>query len=165
MFSSKQSHEKRSFTINSWCDTSCIEAKQRIQPHLLICPFVRQICSQDINSAFMFAAKSLLWQATVLLESGTAMISSADSPSSRHLATSAVQAYMLFSRQFTYPAVYFNGCYIAGLKSCNDQFLTFNELITSTFKIFNSFFLKLWMNTLKTMPQLKRQPKGKILTS
>ena len=45
---------------------------------------------------------------------------------------------------------------LPGLKSYNEQFLAFNELIISAFKIFNSFFFRLWMISLNMMPQLMR---------
>ena len=45
---------------------------------------------------------------------------------------------------------------LPGLKSYNEQFLAFNELITSAFEIFNSFFFRVWMISLNMMPQLMR---------
>lgn len=131
---------------------------------LSICKTKVQICRQDINSAFQSAAKSFIWQATVLLESGAAVISSADLTSGRHSASSAEQASVPFPRPFsaaTYPAEHSAGFCIAVM-------ISFWHLMNSShlhLKDSIPFFFKRWMIILKMMPQLKRYQKGKILTS
>lgn len=164
VFASKHSHRR---SLSSWCNTGWTQAKWRVWTHPLICPFVRQKYHSAEKVLTQPSCLQLhLWVHKLLYDikwrrfdvfywlSGQPAVSSGSS-----------QAHMPFcQRNFlwwhiprTLPACRaLQWLCLPGLKSYNEQFLAFNELITSAFKIFNSFFFRLWMISLNMMPQLMR---------
>lgn len=115
---------------------------------------------QEINSVFIFAAKSLTSDCIVVKWQRSDFFH--DISSSRCSVMSRCEALLSLSyrvplcsecNEITYPVWCFSNFFISTLNGWKKQVLAFKELNIPTFKIGNSFFSKLWAISLTIMLQ------------
>lgn len=164
VFASKHSHKR---SLSSRCNTGWTQAKWRVWTHPLICPFVRQkyhsaemVLTQPSCLRLNLGSHKLLYHYKVAPL--WCLLLALWPASSQQCRLEGSHAFLPEELSVMAHAAQVPTCRVLqwlclpGLKSHNEQFWAFNELTTSAFKIFNSFFFRLWMISLNMMPQHMR---------